>query len=293
MTTTIILTIAILALALLYSSVGHAGASGYLAAMALVGMTADEMRPTALVLNIFVATIGTWRFVRAGHFSWSTLWPFLVTALPLAIFGGTRRPPEYVYKPLVGVVLLWAAVSLIRRALKEKSRTASSDPAPLSPGMPAVPVALLVGAGIGLLAGLTGTGGGIFLSPLLLLLGWASPKRTAAVSVVFVLLVSIAGLIGFVGGHEGVLTAEQQYGLRALPAEIPIYLLAAVVGGTIGSGLGARKLPGESIRLLLGVVLLVASAKMFVTAWPRDGATVGSTAGRWPPQPDAIARRLG
>ncbi|MCH7571999.1 MAG: sulfite exporter TauE/SafE family protein [Planctomycetes bacterium] len=265
MTVSIVLAISILALAILYSSVGHAGASGYLAAMALAGLAPDEMKPTALVLNIFVASIGTYRFARAGYFSWPTLWPFVVTSIPLAYVGGAWKLPGYVYKPLVGVVLLFAAFSLIRKVLKDKALPA--EPVDRQPAMPGLPLAMLVGGGIGLLSGLTGTGGGIFLSPLLILLGWADPKRTAAVSVVFVLLVSISGLTGFIFSNAESFTGDQLFGLRTLPSEIPYYIVAAIIGGTIGSGLGAGKLPGTSIRLLLGIVLIVASIKMFITAW--------------------------
>lgn len=264
MLTTIVLAIAILLLAILYSSVGHAGASGYLAAMALVGLAPEEMRPTALVLNVFVASIGTYRFAKAGHFSWATLWPFVVASIPLAVVGGWIDLPGYIYKPLVGLVLVWAGYNLIRRYFK--SRVPTPEPAAArSPGMPSVPIALLVGAILGLLAGLTGTGGGIFLSPLLILLAWASPKRTAAVSVVFVGLNSIAGLVGFVWSHAESFTAEHLYGLHALPDEIPYYVLAAIVGGVIGSGFGAKKVSADGLRGLLGVVLLIAALKMFMT----------------------------
>lgn len=264
MLTTVILVAAILALAVLYSSVGHAGASGYLAAMALVGLAPDVMKPTALVLNVFVASIGTFQFVRAGHFHFATLLPFVLAAIPLAFIGGNWQLPASIYKPLVGAVLLFAAVNLIRRALKKSKAGAGTT---RSPSMPPLWIGLVVGGAIGLLAGLTGTGGGIFLSPLLILCGWASPTRTAAVSVVFVLLNSISGLAGFVVSHPDAMTAEQLFGLGVLPSEIPYYIAAAVVGGVIGSTLGSKKLGGEGIRLLLGVVLLIAAAKMFLTAW--------------------------
>ena len=253
MTTAIVLTVTILALAMLYSSVGHAGASGYLAAMALVTqMPQAEMKAVALTLNIFVGTIGAYRFIRAGHFHWPTFWPFAVCAIPMAFIGGLWKLPAIVFKPLIGAVLLFAAVNLILRAAG--AHRGAQDAAGKS-GMPRLPVALAVGAALGLMAGLTGTGGGIFLSPLLILACWADPKRTAAVSVVFVLVNSIAGLGG--------VAAESP----ALPRELPLYIAAAVVGGLIGSGLGARRLPGNAIRGLLGVVLVIAAVKMFVTAF--------------------------
>ncbi len=264
MVTTIVLTISIFALAILYSSVGHAGASGYLAAMALVGLAPDEMKPTALVLNIFVASIGAYRFAKAGYFSWPTLWPFVVTSIPLAIIGGAWKLPGYVYKPLVGIILVFASYNLIMKVLKKNDAKIAHAPAPV---MPNIVIALLVGGAIGLLSGLTGTGGGIFLSPLLILLCWADPKRTAAVSVVFVLLNSIAGLTGFVFSHGDALSPDMLYGLRVLPDEIAYYLLAAVVGGVIGSGIGAKRITADSLRALLGVVLLIAAAKMFITGF--------------------------
>jgi len=253
MTTVIVLSIAILLLATLYSSVGHAGASGYLAAMAIVTtMPQEEMKAVALTLNIFVGAIGSYRFIRAGHFDWRTFWPLAVCAVPLAFVGGLWRLPPMVFKPLIGLVLLYAALMLALRVLTAR-RSGSETEEARPPRMPPLPVAMSAGGGLGLLAGLTGTGGGIFLSPLLMLTNWASPQRTAAVAVVFVLVNSIAGL-------GGVITDEP-----TLPDALPFYIAAAVIGGLIGSGLGARKLPGDGIRLLLSLVLLIAAVKMFVT----------------------------
>jgi uncharacterized membrane protein YfcA len=252
MTTVILLTVAIFAMAILYSSVGHAGASGYLAAMAIVtAMPQEEMKAVALTLNIFVGAIGSWRFIRAGHFDWRTFWPFAVCAVPMAFVGGLWKLPPMVFKPLIGLVLLYAAIVLAMRVWRAGRRGVVAA----SPHMPPLPTAMTVGGGLGLLAGLTGTGGGIFLSPLLLLTNWATPQRTAAVSVVFVLVNSIAGLGGVIS--EG----------PNLPKALPIYIIIAVAGGLIGSGLGARKLPGDGIRLLLALVLIIASVKMFVTTF--------------------------
>lgn len=262
MTTVIVLCVVIFAVAILYSSVGHAGASGYLAAMALVmQMPQDEMKAVALTLNIFVGTIGSYRFIRAGHFHWTTFWPFGICAIPMAFVGGLWKLPAVVFKPLIGAVLLFAAVSLIVRAIRPHLARRRGDP-PIclpQPRMPGLTLALPVGAVLGLLAGLTGTGGGIFLSPLLILCGWADPKRTAAVSVVFVLLNSIAGLGGVI--------AESPI----LPPELPLYITAAVAGGLIGSGLGAKSLARDSIRVLLGIVLIIAAIKMIVTTFNPPG----------------------
>ncbi len=230
--------------AVLYSSVGHAGASGYLAAMALVSVPPDVMKPTALALNIIVATIGTIQFARAGHFAWKIFWPFAVTSIPCAYLGGATQLPFQYYRIAVGAVLLFAAVRLIYTAAKK----AEFEPKPLP-----VPVALIAGAGIGGLAGLTGVGGGIFLSPLLLLAQWASMRQTAAVSVAFILVNSLAGLAGL----AGVLTSVQQ-----LPPQIPVLAMAVALGGVIGSELGSRHIAPAVLRQLLGVVLIIAGCKM-------------------------------
>ncbi len=227
--------------AVLYSMVGHAGASGYLAAMALVGVAPGVMKPTALTLNILVATVGTIQFARAGRFSWPLFWPFALGSVPLAFLGGSLALPVPLYKRVLAVVLLYAAYRLFRTV------AAGDEPRP-------VPKAMAVGsgAGIGFLSGLTGVGGGIFLSPLMLIMGWADVRRTAAVSVAFILVNSISGLLGHFSS------------VRSLPAEIGILAAVALVGGFIGSTLGSRRLPSPVLRRLLAVVLLVAAAKLFL-----------------------------
>lgn len=226
--------------AMLYSSVGHAGASAYIALMALFGIEASVMRPTALVLNVIVATLASVRFVKAGLFRWRALWPFLVTAIPMAWVGGAIHLPSDVYRPLVGVVLWLSAVRLLW-PVELKVQHESKD-APLLIALPA-------GAGIGLLAGLTGTGGGIFLSPLLLFLAWAPTRQASGVAAVFVLANSLAGLGG------------QLASLDSLPDELPLYAGAVLVGGIAGTSLGIR-VPAPIILKLLAVVLLIAGAKL-------------------------------
>lgn len=231
----------ILVIALLYSTVGHAGASGYLAAMALLGMAPVVMKPTALTLNIIVALIGTVRFYRAGFFSWRTFWPFAVASIPASFIGGSLTLPISIYKSIVGVVLLYSAVRLFFSA-----RTADQSKTTLVP----IWLALILGAAIGLLSGLTGVGGGIFLSPVLLLMHWAETKETSGVSVVFILVNSIAGL----AGHASAITF--------IPPSIVYWAPAALIGGWIGTELGTRVLPVSNIRKWLSFVLALAGLKL-------------------------------
>src|SRR5687767_7794491 len=164
--------VAIFVVAILYSSVGHGGASGYLAVMAFWAVAPEVTRPTALVLNLFVASIATIQFYRAGYFSWSIFWPFAATSIPFAFIGGMIKLPTNVYKIVLGLVLLFAA---FRLAWKFASDNKEVEP-------PKIWMALIIGAGIGLLSGLVGVGGGIFLTPVLLLMHWSDMKTAAGVS---------------------------------------------------------------------------------------------------------------
>jgi uncharacterized membrane protein YfcA len=234
--------LAVCVIAFLYSSVGHAGASGYIATMALFGLSPTVIRPTALVLNILVASIGSFQFWRAGHFSWRLFWPFALLSIPAAYLGGYLQLPASVLKILIGLVLLFSAVRLIFRR---------SDPETVSP--PSAPAAIGLGAGIGFLSGLTGTGGGIFLTPLLLFCSWARIKQAAAVSALFILVNSIAGLAGhFTANHS-------------VPSLAMVLAAAAVMGGILGSHLGSRRFPVRTISLLLATVLVIAGAKLIFT----------------------------
>ena len=239
----IFLSILIFAAGLLYSSVGHAGASGYLAAMALFGLAPEVMKPTALTLNILVATIATFQFYRAGFFSWNKFWPFAVSSIPFAFIGGAISLPDHYYKQIVGIILLFAAYHFYSH--RQKAIANVSSPVP-------VPLAVLSGAGIGLLSGTVGVGGGIFLSPLILFMGWAGTKQTAAVSAAFILMNSIAGL----GGHLA--------SVKFLPAQIYVFAIAALIGGIIGSGLGSRRLANHTLYSLLAVVLVIAGVKFIL-----------------------------
>ena len=237
------LTLLIFAAALLYSSVGHGGASGYLAAMALFGLAPEAMKPAALILNIIVSAIATLRFYRAGCFSWPLFWPFALSSIPLAFIGGALTLPSHFYKPLVGLVLLFAAYRLFRY-----TSILATAARPLS-----LPIAIGSGAGIGLLSGLTGVGGGIFLSPLLMFLRWTDARHTAGVAAPFILANSIAGLAGHLSA------------VKYVPHDVSWWALAALLGGLIGASLGSRYFANLVIRRLLALVLVVAGLKMILT----------------------------
>lgn len=224
----------------LYSSVGHGGASGYLAVMALLGMAPATMRPAALVMNIAVTVLVSVQFYRAGYFRSSLFWPFALGSVPMAYLGGTWTIPEPIYKYLVGAALLIAALRLVADT-KEGAVT----------GPPPVLVALAIGGALGFASGLTGVGGGIFLSPLLLFLRWADMRTTAAVSAPFILVNSIAGLVGY-----STTSAVWPAGLLVLSG-------AALVGAWAGSALAIRRLTPTGLRKLLGLVLGLAGLKMF------------------------------
>lgn len=231
--------------ALLYSSVGHGGASGYLAVMALAGFAPAIMKPTALFINILVSTIGTVRFYRAGCFSWKLFLPFALTSVPFAFYGGGLALPSTIYRPVVGIVLLYAAFQLLRSSIK--SAAIATKPVPVF-------LAFILGSGIGLLSGLTGVGGGIFLSPLLLLIGWADPRQTAGISAAFILVNSVAGIAGHLST------------LNTLPPSpsLLIWSIAAIAGGLIGSGFGSRYFSNILLRRLLAVVLMIAGLKFLI-----------------------------
>jgi hypothetical protein len=229
----------VLAVALFYSSVGHAGASGYIAVMSLAGLAPEVIRPTALLLNVLVASIASIQFWRARRFSWPLFWPFALAAVPMAFVGGAAALPTRVFQIAVGAVLLLSAAWLLRGP--------RGDAEPIAPPRP---LALGAGAGIGLLAGLTGTGGGIFLTPLLLLRRWARAQTAAGVTAPFVLVNSLAGLAGN-------LSATRDLPGLALP------LAGAVaLGGFVGSSLGSRRLPHVAIERLLALVLVIGGGKL-------------------------------
>lgn len=230
--------------ALLYACVGHAGASGYLAIMALMGVAPATMKPTALTLNILVASIASFKFIRVGAFSKQLFIPLVMTSIPCAYLGGLISLPGYIYKPLIGAVLLYSAVQSFYRSRPNNGYSNQAI---------ALPQLLTAGALLGFLSGVSGVGGGIFLSPLLLFMRAEQPKVISGLAASFILVNSIAGLLGvFTKG-------------ASLPAAIPLWALAVVVGGYLGAEIGSKRLSNPVILKLLGVVLAMAGLKMFIT----------------------------
>lgn len=232
--------------AVAYSSVGHGGASGYLAVLSFFGLPPAAMAPGALLLNLLVAGTSFTAYWRAGLFVFRLLWPFLLTSIPFAFLGGLLAVPVRPYLLLLSAVLIFAAFRLLVVTPPTGEQTFVQPPR--------LRVALPVGAGIGFLSGVIGVGGGIFLSPLLILLKWADAKRTAAVSAAFIWINSLAGLYGHL-----LRKSVDWSGLLWLVG-------AAFAGGLLGSYLGARRFQGLWLRRILAVVLLVATLKLLRTA---------------------------
>ena len=230
--------------ALLYASVGHGGASGYLAVMALLSVAPESMRPAALALNVLVSSIALYKFYRVKAFSLQLLLPIIVGSIPFAFVGGLISLPATIYKPIIGVVLIVAAWQIFVQS-KHVPTTIKQSPSKFA--------LFGMGSGLGLLSGLTGVGGGIFLSPILILMNWAETKMISGIASAFILVNSLSGL-------AGVLT--QNY---VLPNGLIYWALAAVSGGLIGAEYGSRRLANPTIRQLLALVLVIAGMKMVFT----------------------------
>ncbi len=232
---------AVMFVAMLYSSVGHGGASGYLAVMALFSISPAVTRPTALVLNLVVAGIAFVHFAKNGHFVWRTFWPFAAASIPFAYLGGKIDLATNIHKTILGVVLLLTA---FRMAVELKNDLRRSD-VPLM-------AALAAGAAIGLVSGVVGVGGGIFLTPILILMRWAESRDAAGISALFILVNSAAGLAGL------------SYSIAELPTEVYWWLAAAIAGGFAGSMLGSGRFDAVTLRRVLAVVLVIAGTKLLL-----------------------------
>ena len=229
--------------AFLYASVGHGGASGYLAVMALIGITPALMKPSALLMNLAVSFFAFAGFYKAGHFRWRLFWPFALASIPAAFVGGLLTLPDALYKQILAACILISVLRMLYKpAVEAELRTLS------------LPIALVSGAAIGLLSGMIGIGGGIILSPLILVLRWGTVKETAASSALFIFVNSVAGLIGML-----------QRGSIELPSYIQFGLLATILSGLLGAYLGSHRFNLPTLRYLLALCLIIASLKLVFT----------------------------
>lgn len=232
-------------MAVLYSSVGHAGASGYLAVMALMGFVPEVIRPTSLVMNMVVAGFASWRYIRAGCFSKRVFWPIALAAMPMAFVGGWLQLPPRAFAVAAGAFLLAAAGLLAMRAAVQPKQDAP---------VRSLPVAVAAGMGVpvGLLSGIVGVGGGIFLSPILLVGRWAAVRHVSGIASLFIFINSAAGLAG-----------RFTAGVSLHPA-LPLWLAVVALGGLLGAYLGARRFGARLILAVLAAVLLTGGLKLMI-----------------------------
>jgi uncharacterized protein len=238
------LALAIIAAA--YAAVGQAGATGYIAAMGLAGFTPDIIRPAALALNTFVAAIGTARFARAGYIKWRSAYPFVLLGLPFSVLGGATHLPASIYHPVVGILLILAALQMVRSARSAATTDELARP------HPPLGSSIFAGAVIGFVAGVTGIGGGIFIAPLVLALHWLNTRHAAGLSALFNLLNSAAALAGLWSTS------------LIFPPQLPSWLVAVAAGAIFGSWLGVEHLPSSVLRYVLSALLLVGGVWMLL-----------------------------
>jgi uncharacterized membrane protein YfcA len=239
----VIFIVLLFAVAFLYASVGHGGASGYLALMALFGMAPSFMKPTALLLNLFVSLSAFILFYRGGHFKWKLFLPFALASIPMSFVGGIIALDADVYKKLLGLLLLIPVARMFFFPNVDETELKKEN----------IGLSIIIGGSIGFLSGLIGIGGGIILSPILLMMRWTNQKQTAAISALFIFVNSLSGLAGQLSNG-----LELQSGMMS-------YVGVAFCGGTIGGWLGAGKFNQQILKYLLAIVLLVASLKLLLT----------------------------
>ena len=228
--------------AVLYTSVGHAGASAYIAIMTLFDLPPIVIKPTALTLNIFVSAYASFRYIKSQLFHKSLFFSLILGSIPAAFIGGHINLPSHVYKPIIGVLLLASGVRFLMQAMQSEKTLRHINK----------PLAVFIGACIGLLSGITGTGGGIFLSPLIIWLGWVSVKQASGTVAAFIFVNSISGLLGNFASTS------------SLPHELPIYLVAVLFGALIGTRFGITRFSSTAVKRALGCVLLIAGAKFLL-----------------------------
>ncbi|AXY73310.1 sulfite exporter TauE/SafE family protein [Paraflavitalea soli] len=244
-TTEILFYCLLLLVAFLYASIGHGGASGYLALMALFGVAPAVMKPTALVLNLFVSAVSFIQFYRAQHFKKEICWPLIIASVPMAYIGAQITIHDAIYKKILGVVLL---ISVVRFLMPAGNASGELRPANRT-------WLFIIGGSIGLLSGMIGIGGGIILSPILLLLRWATIKQSAALSAIFIFVNSLSGLAGMIQSKTAAFTPSMY-----------AYIGIALLGGLAGAYLGAARFKNSVLKYILAVVLLLAVFKLVFTS---------------------------
>ena len=227
--------------AVLYSSVGHGGASGYLALMSLLGVSTVFMRSSALVLNLFVSGIAFWQFYKNGYFKWKLFYPFAISSVPLAFIGANIALDKLWYNRILGVFLIIAALRLT--GLFNRTNTENNKQLPVYTG-------IIIGAVLGLLSGMIGIGGGIILSPVILIFGWGNVKETAVVSALFIFMNSLSGLLGL--GISNL----------SLSSDFIWWIAAAVTGAIAGSLWGSSFAKNAVLKNVLACVILFAAVKL-------------------------------
>ncbi len=227
----------------LYSSVGHGGASGYLALMALFSFAPESMKPTALLLNLFVAGISFYYYYKEGHFNKKLFMAFAISSIPLAFLGGRIEVNATLYKKILAILLIFAVLKMLNVFGKERQSIKSVN----------IWQGLIVGGVIGFFSGLIGIGGGIILTPIILLLHWGKMKEAAAVSALFIWVNSASGLIGQIS--SGVVIEKASF----------VLVVIALIGGVLGGYYGSKKINNKNLQYMLAFVLMIASAKLFFT----------------------------
>ncbi len=228
--------------AILYTSVGHAGASAYIAVMTLFDLPPLVIKPTALTLNIFVSSYTSFRYIKSNFFNKSLFIYLIIGSVPAAYIGGHINLPSHIYKPIIGILLLLSGVRFLVQALQTDKAHREVNKA----------LAVFIGTCVGLLSGITGTGGGIFLSPLIIWLGWVSVKQASGTVAAFIFVNSIAGLLG------------NFQSTSSLPHELPVFLVAVLLGAFIGTRFGISRFSSVAVKRALGFVLLIAGAKFLL-----------------------------
>tara|TARA_R110002033_G_scaffold168662_1_gene208636 strand:- start:26126 stop:26869 length:744 start_codon:yes stop_codon:yes gene_type:complete len=231
--------VALIAIAFLYASVGHGGASGYIALMAAFSFPVDYIKPTALILNIFISGISFWYFKKHNHFKWKLFYPFAIASMPAAFLGGYITIDAQLYKIILAIFLLIAIFRILFSSKETRENKTDFK----------IPLALVIGFLIGLFSGMIGIGGGIILSPIIILLGWGNMKEAAAVSALFIFANSIAAIVGYSFNH----TIEMD-SFKLIPI--------ALVGGFFGAVYGSHKIPNTVLKYILAFVLLIACFKL-------------------------------